>query len=210
MSEFLGAGILNYVYFFLFTLGVGYAIITGLMGGFVSAHAPDMDIDIPGLDLDPGGPDIHLELPTGHDISHDVDHPEVGLSPLSPITIATFITTFGGVGLLSNNLFPFSQIIGLFIATVSGVLLSGSVFMLYAWAIKEVQGSSEVQVGEMVGLTGEVIAPIPEDNVGEIVLVVRGMRARSTARSADGKAISRGTMVEIMEEVGNAVIVRPK
>jgi len=201
MSEFLGAGILNYVYFFLFTLGVGYAIIVGLMGGFASAHAPDFDLD---------GPDIHLELSGAHDISHDVDHPEVGLSPLSPITIATFITTFGGVGLLSNNLFPFSQIIGLFIATVSGVLLSGSVFMLYAWAIKEVQGSSEVQVGEMVGLTGEVIAPIPEDNVGEIVLVVRGMRARSTARSADGKAISRGTMIEIMEEVGNAVIVRPK
>jgi len=210
MSELIGSGILNYIYFFLFILGVGYAIIIGLMGGLSSVHAPAVDVDIPGLDLHPGGPDIHLELPSGHDISHDVDHPEIGLSPLSPITIAMFITTFGGVGLITNNLFPFSQVIGLLISTASGVLLSGAVFMLYAWVVREVQGSSEVRVGEMVGLTGEVIAPIPEDNVGEIVLVVRGMRARSTARAADGQAIPRGAMVEIMEEVGNAVIVRPK
>jgi membrane protein implicated in regulation of membrane protease activity len=180
------------------------------MGGLSHVHTPDLDIDIPGLDLHPGEPDIHIELPFAHDVSYDVDHPEAGLSPLSPITIAMFITTFGGVGLLTNNLFPFSQIVGLFISTVSGVLLSGAVFMLYAWMVREVQGSSEVQVGEMVGLTGEVIAPIPENNVGEIVLVVRGMRARSTARAVGGQAISRGTMVEIMEEVGNAVIVRPK
>ncbi len=210
MNELIGASLLNYIYFFLFALGVGYAIIIGLMGGLSHVHTPEIDIDIPGIDLHPGGPDLHLELPFAHDASYDVDHPEVGLSPLSPITIATFITSFGGVGLLINNLFPFSQIIGLFIATVSGVLLSGSAFMLYAWAVREIQGSSEVQVGEMVGLTGEVIAPIPEDNVGEIVLIVRGMRARSTARAADGQAIPRGAMVEIMEEVGNAVIVRPK
>ncbi len=210
MSELIGLGTLNYVYFFLFALGVGYAIIIGVMGGLSHIDVPGVDIDIPGIDLHPGEPDFHVELPFMDAASHDVDHPEVGLSPLSPITIATFITTFGGTGLIMNNLFPFSQVIGLFISTASGILLSGAVFMLYAWAVREVQGSSEVRIGDLVGLTAEVIAPIPENNVGEIVFVVRGARTRSTARSVGGQAIPRGTMVEIIEEVGNAVIVRPK
>jgi membrane-bound ClpP family serine protease len=76
--------------------------------------------------------------------------------------------------------------------------------------VTTVQGSSEVQMGELVGMTAEVIAPIPENNVGEVVLVARGARVRSAARASDGQAIPRGTMVEIVEEVGNAVIVRKK
>ncbi len=210
MSELISLGTLNCIYFFLFALGVGYAIIVGVMGGLSHIDAPDVDIDIPGIDLHPGEPDFHIELPFMDAISHDVDHPEVGLSPLSPITIAIFVTTFGGVGLIVNNLTAFSSVLGLFIATVSGVTLSGAVFLAYAWVVREVQGSSEVQSGELVGMTAEVIAPIPEGTVGEIVLIVRGTRARSTARAADGQAIPRGAMVEIIEEVGNAVIVRPK
>jgi membrane protein implicated in regulation of membrane protease activity len=210
MSELFGLGTLNCVYFFLFALGVGYALIAGLLGGLSHVDLPGVDIDVPGIDLHPGEPDIHLDIPFVHDISHDVDHPEVGLSPLSPITIATFVTTFGGVGLIVSNLTSLPAVLGLLIATLSGLVLSAMMFLLYARVFTAVQGSSEVQSGEMVGLTGQVIAPIPKDNVGEIVLVARGARTRSTARSADGNAIPRGTTVEIVEEAGNVVTVRPK
>jgi membrane protein implicated in regulation of membrane protease activity len=210
MSGWIELGTLNCVYFFLFALGVGYAIIAAMMGGLSHVDLPGVDIDIPGIDLHPGEADIHLDIPFVHDISHDVDHPEVGLSPLSPITIATFITTFGGVGVIVNNLTTLSPALGVLISTLSGLTVSGAMFLLYARVMTAVQGSSEVQMGELVGLTAEVIAPIPEGNVGEVVLVVRGARSRSTARAADGQAIPRGTMVEIVEEVGNAVIVRPK
>jgi membrane protein implicated in regulation of membrane protease activity len=210
MNELIGLGTLNCIYFFLFALGVGYALIAGLLGGLSHIDLPGVDIDIPGIDLHPGEPDIHLDIPFVHDISHDVDHPEVGLSPLSPITIATFITTFGGVGLITSNLTSLSPVVGLLIATLSGLVLSAIMFLLYARMLVAIQGSSEVQSGEIVGLTGQVIAPIPKDNVGEIVLVARGARMRSTARSADGNAIPRGTTVEIVEEAGNVVIVRAK
>lgn len=210
MSEFVGFGTLNCVYFFLFALGVVYAIVAAVMGGLSHIDLPDADIDIPGIDLHPGEPDIHLEIPFVHDVSHDVDHPEVGLSPLSPITIATFITTFGGVGMMMSSLTAFTPLLGLLVATVSGFAVSGALFLLYARVVTTVQGSSEVQMGELVGMTAEVIAPIPENNVGEVVLVARGARVRSSARSSDGQAIPRGTMVEIVEEVGNAVIVRKK
>jgi membrane protein implicated in regulation of membrane protease activity len=210
MSGLTGFGTLNCIYFFLFALGVGYAIVAAVMGGLSHIDLPGVDIDIPGIDLHPGEPDIHLEVPFVHDISHDVDHPEVGLSPLSPITIATFITTFGGVGMMMNSLIAFSPLLGLLVATVSGFVVSGAVFLLYARVVTTVQGSSEVQMGELVGMTAEVIAPIPEGNVGEVALVARGARVRSAARSADGQAIRRGTMVEIVEEAGNVVIVRSK
>jgi membrane protein implicated in regulation of membrane protease activity len=208
MSEFVGLGTLNCIYFFLFALGVGYAIVAAVMGGLSHVDLPGVDIDIPGIDLHPGEPDIHLDVPFGHDISHDVDHPEVGLSPLSPITIATFITTFGGVGLIVSNLTTLSPVLGLLVSTVSGLVLSGAMFLLYTRVMMAVQSSSEVQMGELVGLTAEVIAPIPEGNVGEIVLIARGTRVRSTARSVDGQAIPRGTTVEIVEEAGNVAIVQ--
>jgi membrane protein implicated in regulation of membrane protease activity len=210
MSEFLGLNTLNCIYFFLFALGVGYAIVAALMGGLSHIDVPGLDIDIPGIDLHPGEADIHLDLPFAHDISHDVDHPEVGLSPLSPITIATFITTFGGVGVIMNNVTHFVPAVGVLVAAVSGLAVAGAVFLLYARVATTVQSSSEVQMGELVGMTAEVIAPIPEGNVGEVVLVARGARIRSSARSVDGQAIPRGAMVEIVEEAGNVVIVQKK
>jgi membrane protein implicated in regulation of membrane protease activity len=210
MSGLIELGTLNCVYFFLFALGVGYAIIAAVMGGLSHVDLPGVDIDIPGIDLHPGEADIHLDIPFAHDISHDVDHPEVGLSPLSPITIATFITTFGGVGLIVNSLTSLSPALGLLISTVSGLALAGAMYLVYARVLMAVQGSSEIEAGELVGLTAEVIAPIPEGNVGEVVLIARGARARSTARSADGRAVPRGAMVEIVEEVGNVVIVQAK
>ena len=210
MSELTGLGTLNCIYFFLFALGVGYALIAGVLGGLSHVHVPGVDIDIPGVDLHPGEPDIHLELPFAHDISHDVDHPDVGLSPLSPITIATFITTFGGVGLIINNLSRLSPVLGLLISTMSGLGLAGVMFVLYTRVLMEMQGSSEVQAGELVGRLAETTTPIPEGQVGEIALVARGARVRSPARSADGEAIPRGVAVEIVGEAGNVVIVQTK
>lgn len=211
MGELLvGIGTLNCVYFFLFALGVGYALIAAVMGGLSHVDLPGVDIDIPGVDLHPGEPDIHFELPFSHDVSHDVDHPEVGLSPLSPIVIATFITTFGGTGLLVNAVTLLSPVWGLLISTVSGLGLSGVMFLFYTRVLLAAQGSSEVLAGELVGMSAETTTPIPGDAVGEIALVVRGARARHPARSANGQAIPRGVMVEIVEEAGNVVIVRTK
>jgi membrane protein implicated in regulation of membrane protease activity len=210
MGELVGLSTLNCIYFFLFALGVGYAIVAAVMGGLSQVDIPGVDIDVPGIDLHPGEPDIHLELPFAHDVAHDVDHPEVGLSPLSPITIATFITAFGGVGLIVNNLTLISPVLGLLISVASGLGIAGAMFLLYTRVFMGLQGSSEIHIGELVGLTAHVTAPIPADSVGEVVVVVRGARSRSTARSADGRAIPRGQLVEIMEEMGNVVIVRAK
>ncbi|MEA3339831.1 MAG: NfeD family protein [Chloroflexota bacterium] len=210
MNELIGMGTLNCIYFFLFALGLGYALVAVVMGGLSHVEIPGVDIDIPGLELHPGEPDIHIEMPFHHDISHSVDHPEVGLSPLSPIILATFITTFGGTGIIVNTVTYLRPVWGLLISAVSGVGLSSVMFLLYTRVLLAAQGSSEVQAGELVGAWAETTTPIPEGQVGEVVLVARGARVSRPARSADGPAIPRGTAVEIVEEAGNVVMVRAK
>ncbi len=208
MEVLTGMGTLNCVYFFLFALGVGYALVAVVLGGLSHVDVPGVDIDIPGVELHPGEPDIHIEMPFHHDISHDVDHPEVGLSPLSPIVIATFITTFGGTGIIVNTLTSLRPVLGLMISTVSGIGLALVMFLLYTRVLLAAQGSSEVQSGELVGRMAETTTPIPEGQVGEIVLVARGARVRHPARSADGQAIPRGAAVEIVDEAGSVVMVQ--
>ncbi len=212
-------GTLNCIYFFLFALGVGYALIAALLGGLshfhlpgldVDVHTPDVDLHPDGLDIHPGDIDSHADVSLHHDLGHEVDHPDVRLSPLSPITIATFVATFGGVGLIVNNLTRLSPVLGLFVSTVSGLALAGVMFLVYTRVLGAAQGSSEVRAGELVRRPAEVITPIPagEGKLGEVSLVVRGMHVKSPARSADGQAIPRGTKVEIVEEAGSIVVVR--
>lgn len=208
---------LNCIYFFLFALGVGYALIAALMGGLSHFHLPGLDVHTPDADLHPGGFDLHpgdvdshVEVSIHHDLGHEVDQPDVRLSPLSPITIATFVATFGGVGLIVNNLTRLSPVLGLFISAVSGVALAGMMFLVYARVLAAAQGSSEVQAGELVGRPAEVITPIPagEGKLGEVSLVARGTYLKSPARSADGQAIPRGASVEIVGESGSVLVVR--
>lgn len=210
---------LNCIYFFLFALGVGYALIAALVGGLSHFHLPGLDVDVHtpdadlhpgGFDLHPGDVDSHVEVSVHHDLGHEVDHPDVRLSPLSPITIATFVATFGGVGLIVNNLTRLSPVLGLFISTVSGVALAGMMFLLYARVLAAAQGSSEIRAGELVSRPAEVITPIPpgEGKLGEVALVARGAHVKSPARSADGQAIPRGATVEIVGESGSVLVVR--
>ncbi len=83
-------GTLNCIYFFLFALGVGYALIAALLGGLSHFHFPGMDVDVhtPDVDVHPGGIDLHTgdvdtHIEVSHDLGHEVDHPDVRLSPLS-------------------------------------------------------------------------------------------------------------------------------
>ena len=118
---------LNCVYMVLFFIGVGYALFIVITGGLSDIDLPDVDIDIPQVDL-PGdvdipGADIHIG---DAGTAGGIDAPDVSVSPLSPITIATFITTFGGLGVLSTQLFGLDPRIGLLVATGGGLFLNAS------------------------------------------------------------------------------------
>jgi hypothetical protein len=202
---------LNCVYFALFFVGVGYAIFIVITGGLSDIDMPDVDIDVPQIDL-PGdvdipGADIHIG---GPDISAGgIDAPDVSVSPLSPITIATFVTTFGGIGVLCTQFFGCDPRLSLVWATVGGLAMAGLMFLFYSQVLIRSQGSSEIHRTDLVGLQGEVTVPIGETTPGKVTYVTKSGRMSSMARSVDGRSIPRGQFVQIVRATGPQVLVKP-
>jgi membrane protein implicated in regulation of membrane protease activity len=193
-TPFDSTNALDCAYFLSFGIGIVWAlfvVITGGLGG---------DVDVPDADV----PDFDIG---------DVDTFDVGsveVSPISPITISTFITSFGAVGIIVRQLFNVSGPFSLLWSTAGGLLLASIMFLFYSRFLIGSQGSSEVRVGQLVGLTAEVIAPIAEEGIGEIAVVAQGSRVTYPARSSQGTAIKRGTLVIIDQMLGTQALVSPK
>jgi hypothetical protein len=199
---------LNCAYFALFFVGLGYAIFIVITGGLSDIDLPDVDIDVPQIDL-PGdvdipGADIHIGAA---DVAGGIDAPDVSVSPLSPITIATFVTVFGGVGVISLVFFEVDPRMSLVWATIGGVVSSGLMFLFYSQFLIRSQASSEIRTGDLVGLHAEVTVPIGEGSMGQVTYATKAGRMNSMARSSDGSPIPRGQLVRIVRTVGPQVLV---
>jgi membrane protein implicated in regulation of membrane protease activity len=210
MNLLQGLGTINCVYMALLTVGFLYALMIVIGGGLSNIDLPDIDIDVPHIDL-PGDvdiPDVHVDV--GHADVGSFDQGAVHISPLSPITMAAFITSFGGVGIVATQLFRVRPEISLLWATLGGFVTGGVVYLLYGRLLVGMQASSGVLSQELTGSVGEVIAPISASGVGEITYVAKGSRISSPARSATGQAIPRGAPVTIERVVGGTALVRPQ
>ncbi len=170
------------IYGLTFAIGLGYAIFVGLAG-----HMFGGDV----------GHDVHMDVGT-----------DLPLSPLSPTIISTFLTGFGGGGMLANSYLGLSVGRGVLVAILTGILLSGGTYTILFVMFRNTQAGAEFSTEELVGRVVEVITPIPQNGIGEIALVVKGMRVNGPARSLCGKAISRNTPVVIEKVVGNVYYVR--
>lgn len=202
---------LNCVYFALFFIGVGYALFIVITGGLSNVDLPDVDIDIPQVDL-PGhvdipGADIHIGDAGG--AVGGIDTPDVAVSPLSPITIAAFVTTFGGVGVLCTQLFDLDPRLGLLVATVGGLGAGGLMYTFVSQFLIRSQASSELRRGELIGMEGEITIPVGESSPGQVTYITKSGRMSSMARSVDGKALPRGQFVKIVRTIGPQVLVEP-
>jgi len=94
------------------------------------------------------------------------------------------------------------------VAVVVALGVASTMFFAMEWVFRKTQASTNIDATTLVGEHADVITPIPEGGVGEIAYVVRGMRQNAPARSADGKAISSPSEVEIVRVVGSSFIVR--
>lgn len=200
---------LNCVYFALFLVGLGYALFVVITGGLSDINMPDVDIDVPQIDL-PGdvdipGADIHIG---GADVG-GIDAPDVAVSPLSPITVATFVTTFGGVGVLTTQVFGVDPRWSLLWATGSGLGTAGLIYVFVSQFLVRSQASSELHRSELIGMEAEVTVPIGENATGQVTYVTKSGRMSSMARSVDGRPIPRGQLVVIARTSGPQVLVKP-
>jgi membrane protein implicated in regulation of membrane protease activity len=206
-----GFDALSCVYFALFFVGLGYALFVVITGGLSDVDMPDVDIDVPQINL---GGDVEIpgagvsisgaELPAG-----GLDAPDVSVSPISPITIATFITVFGGIGVITTQLFELSPGLSLVISLLSGLGCAGLMYLFYSQFLIRSQGSSELRRGELIGMQAEVTVAIGESTAGQVSYLTKSGRMSSMARSLDGNPIPRGQFVQIERRIGHQVLVRP-
>jgi len=195
---FLNQATVNTLYTVLLGLGLLYAVfllITGQIGG-------DGDLDLHGgeMDIDLGG-DLHVDMDTS---AGDSQH---GISPISPLTIATFVTAFGACGLVASNLFAVADRNSIIWATLGGLFFSAAAYIGFTYLFIKPQGSSEVRVADLSGKQAEVITPIPQDGMGEIAFVAQGGRMTYSARSKSGEPVGRGELVHISRIVGGVAYV---
>jgi membrane protein implicated in regulation of membrane protease activity len=174
------------VYIALLMVGVVYALIAGALGWLGDLAGGDIHVDAGG----------HLDAGHAHSISGTI--------------VATFVTGFGGGGVLAHYLFRWSLVKGLGFAAVAGLALAAAAFGILEAIFKQTQGGSEFASGEMVGREAEVITPIPANGVGEVALQMKGQRERASARTLDGSAVPRGQVVVIDKVTGSTVFVRPR
>ncbi len=190
---------LDCLYFFLLMLGVFYALVVMIGSGLHAIHLP-FSVDLSHMPLHLPG---HVDL--GGAPSHDVS-----LLSLSPISIAAFITSFGGVGIIATQGFGASGATSLLWALGGSLVVAVASHLLFFYIFVAPQASSAIKSGDVIGVIAEVTAPIPGNSVGEIAYVAMGERHTATARSSDGHDISRGSLVTIEGIAGTVLIVQPK
>ena len=192
MSELLNTlGLLNLVYLILVGIGFVYALL-GLLGQGVS------DIDLPNFDLGLDAGDVP-----------SFDHGEIGLASISPMSIASFVTAFGGFGFVSSQLFGVSTGVSLLYAAGGGLAVGGMAQLIFIYIFSRQTSSLRTQQ-DVIGVSAEVTIPIPEGGVGQIALVARGSRTTYSARTKPGQAFAQGEIVQVVELVGSIAFVEPR
>ncbi len=178
------------IYAICLTVGLVFTLVRVVAGQFFGGH----DALVAGS----GG---HAEA--GADSS---DLP--GISIFSPTVIASFITAFGGFGLIFSQ-FPTTQktVISAPLSMVCAFLVAAGLYKFLSMVFSHTQSSSESQVAKLAGTEASVVSPIPENGVGEIAYVVGGTRYTAPARTENGTAVANGKLVKITRVVGTQFYV---
>ena len=131
-----------------------------------------------------------------------------GISIFSPTIIASFITAFGGFGLIFSQFGVTSRTeLSAPLSLLGGGVVAGGVLMFLRSVLRHTQSSSESHVAKLIGAEANVITPIPENGVGEIAYVVGETRYSAPARAENNVAVATGKTVKITRIVGTQFYV---
>jgi len=189
---------LNLVYMGCILAGVFYSLLIMLFGSMSHGDGG-------------GGGGFHLgDLIGGHGggDSGTVHTGAVHISFLSPLSVTTFTTGFGALGLILKLAIGVPHMASIFYAAggsiVIDVLLNLALFKIFVQS----QGSSVVVQKDLIGLKAEVTTTIPADGAGEIWFDTKSGRETSSAKSVDKTEIRKGDFVEIKEIIGGMALVK--
>jgi membrane protein implicated in regulation of membrane protease activity len=155
-----------------------------------------------------GGHDGHVSGSGGHAEAGADASDAPGLSIFSPTVLASFVTAFGGFGLIFSQFAVTSKtIVSAPLSLFGAFLVAAGLYKVLGFIFSHSQSSSESKVGRLIGTEANVITPIAENGVGEIAYVVGGSRYTAAARTEKGVPVASGQTVKITRVVGTQFYV---
>lgn len=113
---------------------------------------------------------------------------------LNLAAITMFLTWFGGVGLLLEEMTKLAAAVVVLAACVAGGVGAATINMFIAALRAREHPLQEIS---LIGAIGKLTIPIREGGTGEVVYTVDGKRRCSGARSDEGRAIDKDAEVVI-------------
>lgn len=188
-----------------FFTGVLYTVISFILGHLLDFAGVGGDVDID-IDIDAGS-GIDLDVVSEiHGINHG-DMSGTTVSPLKPVTIAAFITVFGGTGMIFERN-GYNALISAAAATCLGLIVSYLLYRLIIVPLTRAQNTSAVAQAELVGSLAYATLDMKNKEFGKIHYSVEGNTYSAPAKSIDGKMIISGAPVVIIEINKNTFYVK--
>jgi membrane-bound ClpP family serine protease len=138
----------------------------------------------------------HFDLSGGH------------LPFISPTTIGSFITVFGGVGYYLSVKTGFNGVIIAGIAIIIAIVVATLMFFLIVMPLLRAEKTAAYSAHEMIGRSAEVVTSIVGNSKGEIVYEQGGSRLSAPAKAVNELSIKQGEVVTIVDVVSGTFIVQ--
>jgi len=150
----------------------------------------------------------HVEGSGGHAEAGADSSDAPGISLLSPIVMAAFVTGFGAFGIILSQFHATkSPVISVPVSLGGAFVVAYSLVGVLRKVIRAADSSSESQVATLAGHIATVITPIPAGGVGEIAYVQSGTRYTAPAREENQLPVASGSAVTITRIVGSQFYV---
>ncbi len=175
------------------SIEIGHDVVPGHIGDF--AHGVDAS--------------HAADLAHTADVHHSADSAD-SPSPFNPLVLASAITAFGAVGLISMKGFGLDGLMSTIVALAFAGVIGAAIFFGIVKFMYGSQSNTIFSLDDLVGSEAEITTPVPETGLGEIAYYINGTRGTISARSTDGKGIGRGSVVIIREISTNIAYVQRK
>lgn len=153
----------------------------------------------------------HLHLPKGLHLG--IGHTHAGgdahSSPFSFVTVTAFLAWFGGAGYLLTRYSNMWALLGLALATMTGLGGAAVVFWFLVKFLLAHDYELDPADYDMIGVLGRVSSAIREGGTGEMIYSQGGVRRAASVRSETGQTIPKDTEVVVTRYEKGIAYVRP-
>jgi len=197
-------------YLICFIAGFLFSVLS-FLSGFLHVHLPVPKGFHGGGGMAHGGlhatHGVNGHAGTAHHGPHGKGMKGGHFSFINPMTLAAFLTWFGGVGYLTEHR-HWVLLTGLGVATLAGLAGASIVFWFVAKVLMAEDYTMDPADYEMVGVLGRICSGIRENGTGEILYEQMGKRKVCAARSEAGETLSKGEEVVVTRYERGVAYVR--